>query len=266
MTTGLSVTILGCGSSGGVPRIGGLWGQCDPNNPRNHRRRCSLLIQRVSAEGTTNVLVDTSPDLRCQLLDAGIGTLDAVVFTHEHADHTNGIDDLRMVAMNCRNRIPVHARSGTAAAIKGRFGYAFETPLGSNYPPFLDLILIDGNLAIDGPGGTVELTPFVVEHGDITSLGFRINTLAYLPDALDIPESSWPILADLDCWIVDALRRKPHPSHAHLAKTLTWIERAKPKQAILTNLHIDLDYRALCDETPPNVVAAHDGLSIRISG
>ncbi len=262
MNAGLAFTILGCGSSGGVPRIGGKWGACNPDEPRNRRRRCSLLVQRFEAGGATNVLVDTSPDLRSQLLDAEVGLLDAVVFTHEHADHTNGLDDLRMVAMNRQERIPVFASPAAAAAVTSRFGYAFRTPEGSSYPPFLDIKLIDGPLNIQGAGGAVTLAPFEVEHGDITALGFRIGDLAYLPDVSAIPETAWTALSGLDCWIVDALRRKPHPSHSHLENTLAWIERAAPRRAILTNMHIDLDYATVRDETPFNVAPGHDGLRI----
>jgi phosphoribosyl 1,2-cyclic phosphate phosphodiesterase len=256
----LRFTILGCGSSGGVPRLGGHWGECDPDEPRNMRRRCSLLIERTEGDGTTRVLIDTSPDLRAQLLDAGVGELQAVVYTHSHADHTHGLDDLRMIVFNMRRRLPVWADTATQADLYRRFGYAFEQPDGSDYPPILDMNTIDGRLAIDGPGGEVRLTPFEVGHGGITALGFRVGGVAYLPDANTIPEASWAVLEGLDCWIVDALRRRPHPSHAHLEMTLDWIGRARPARAILTNMHVDLDYATVAGETPPHVMPAHDGL------
>jgi phosphoribosyl 1,2-cyclic phosphate phosphodiesterase len=255
-------TILGCGSSGGVPRLGGHWGECDPDNPRNARRRCSLLIQRRDGSGETAVLIDTSPDLRAQLLDAGIGRLDGVVFTHAHADHTHGLDDLRMIVFNMRQRLPVWADGQTQNDLLSRFGYAFVQPPNSAYPPILDLNAIEGDVTIDGPGGPITLTPFEVEHGNIDALGFRIGALAYLPDVSDIPAASWPMLENLDCWIVDALRRTPHPSHAHLDKTLGWIERAAPRHAVLTNMHIDLDYATVAAETPAHIVPAHDGMTI----
>ncbi len=237
----LTFTILGCGSSGGVPRLGGVWGDCDPANPKNRRRRCSMLVTRKTTEGATRVLIDTSPDMREQLLDANVAALDAVVYTHSHADHMHGIDDLRQVVFNQGQRLPVWADGPTQEALLSRFGYAFVQPEGSPYPPILDLHTIDGPVTIPGAGGPVTLVPFRADHGSMDALGFRIGPLAYLPDAVDIPKESWPMLEGLDCWIVDALRRKPHPTHAHLDMTLGWIARAKPAHAVITNMHIDLD-------------------------
>lgn len=261
--TEMRFTILGCGSSGGVPRLGGHWGACDPGNPMNVRRRCSLLVERDGPDGTTSVLIDTSPDLRDQLLDTGTGRLDAVVYTHSHADHVHGIDDLRMIAFNMRARVPVWADGDTQNALLARFGYVFVQPEGSPYPPILDLKTIRGPFQIDGPGGPIAFRPFIVGHGSIDALGFRIGGLAYLPDVADIPEAAWAELDNLDCWIVDALRRTPHPTHAHLDKTLGWIARAQPKRAILTNMHIDLDHATVDAETPDNVTPAHDGMILR---
>ncbi len=258
----LRFTILGCGSSGGVPRLGGHWGACDPDNPRNTRRRCSLLVEREGPDGTTRVLIDTSPDLRNQLLDAGVGELDAVVYTHSHADHVHGLDDIRMIVYNMRKRIPVWADGDTGNALLARFGYAFVQPAGSAYPPICDLNTLDGDLTVEGAGGAISLTPFEVAHGTIDALGFRIGDLAYLPDVSAIPENVWPVLDGLAVWIVDALRRDPHPSHSHLEQTLDWIARAKPEQAVITNMHIDLDYAALDAETPDHVTPAYDGMTI----
>ena len=259
-------TILGCGSSGGVPRLGGHWGECDPANPRNHRRRCSMLVERVTDAGTTRVLIDTSPDLRAQLLDAGVGELDAVVYTHSHADHVHGLDDLRMIVFNMRRRLPVWADGDTQNDLYSRFGYAFMQPEDSPYPPILDMHTIKGDIAIEGAGGTVRLTPFTAHHGAIDALGFRIGGLAYLPDVISLPDESWQVLAGLDCWVVDALRRSPHPTHAHLDLTLEWIARVQPRRAVLTNMHIDLDYQTVADETPAHVTPAHDGLVITLPG
>lgn len=259
----LRFTILGCGSSGGVPRIGGNWGDCDPGNPRNNRRRCSMLIERQDGNGCTRVLIDTSPDLRAQMLDAGIGEIDAVVFTHAHADHVHGIDDLRMIVFNMKARIPVWADGATQNDLLNRFGYAFVQPEGSPYPPILELNTIAGDVRIDGAGGPISLTPFEVEHGAIHSLGFRVGDLAYLPDVSDIPDAAWPTLEGLDCLVVDALRRTPHPSHAHLEKTLEWLKRAAPTRGVLTNMHIDLDYATVQSETPDYITPAHDGMVIR---
>jgi phosphoribosyl 1,2-cyclic phosphate phosphodiesterase len=258
----LTFTILGCGSSGGVPRLGGDWGACDPANPKNRRRRCSVLVTRTTDKGATRVLIDTTPDMRDQLLDAGVGVLDAVVYTHSHADHMHGIDDLRQVVFNLRHRLPVWADGPTQESLLSRFGYAFVQPTDSPYPPILDLHSLDGPITVSGDGGAISLTPFRAEHGSMDALGFRIGPLAYLPDAVAIPSESWAVLEGLDCWIVDALRRKPHPTHAHLAMTLDWIARAKPARAVLTNMHNDLDYQTLCEELPQHIVPAFDGMTI----
>lgn len=258
----LTFTILGSGSSGGVPRLGGHWGACDPANPRNRRRRCSMLVTREGSKGATRVLIDTTPDMRDQLLDARVGELDAVVYTHSHADHVHGIDDLRQIVFNTRRRLPVWADGPTQEALLTRFGYAFVQPEGSPYPPILDMHTIQGPLTIDGAGGPVTLTPFKVSHGSIEALGFRIADLAYLPDVIEIYPEAWAALEGLDCWVLDALRRTPHPTHAHLALALEWIARAKPRRAVLTNMHLDLDYAELEAETPANVTPAYDGMTI----
>ena len=263
MTGEMRFTILGCGSSGGVPRLGGHWGACDPANPKNTRRRCSLLIERETEGGITRVLIDTGPDMRAQLLDAGVGTLDAVVYTHAHADHVHGLDDLRQIVFNMAKRLPVWADGDTQNALLSRFGYAFVQPPNSPYPPILDLNTIDGDITVTGAGGPVTLTPFEVNHGSIDALGFRIGGLAYLPDVAAIPDAAWTHLQDLDCWILDALRRTPHPTHAHLDLALDWIARAAPRRAVLTNMHIDLDYATVAAETPDHVTPAHDGMVIR---
>ncbi len=262
MTARFRATILGCGSSGGVPRLGGEWGACDPANPKNARRRCSLLIERFEGEAATRALIDTSPDLRAQLLDAGVGLLDGVVYTHAHADHVHGIDDLRMIVFNRRARLPVWADANTAEALISRFGYAFFQPIGSDYPPILDLTTLDGPFTVDGAGGPIPFAPIRVQHGGIVALGFRIHGLAYLPDVSDIPDSAWPQLAGLDTLVLDALRYRPHPTHAHLARSLDWIGRAAPRRAVLTNMHNDLDYVTLAAETPAHVVPAHDGMTL----
>ena len=257
----LRFTILGCGSSGGVPRLGGDWGECDPTNPRNRRLRCSMLVERLGPEGTTRVLIDTSPDMRARLLEAGVGTLDAVVYTHPHADHVHGLDDLRQITFNMRRRLPVWADQPTQAALIDRFAYVFVQPEDSNYPPICDLHTIRGPFSIAGAGGEIAFTPFEVEHGNIPALGFRIGGLAYLPDVSAIPEPVWAAhLQGLDCWILDALRRTPHPTHAHLALALEWIERAQPASAVLTNMHLDLDHDTLAAETPDHIRPAYDGL------
>jgi phosphoribosyl 1,2-cyclic phosphate phosphodiesterase len=258
----LKITILGCGSSGGVPRLGGHWGDCDPENPKNSRQRCSILVERTEANGTTTVLIDTSPDMRNQLLDAGTQRIDAVLYTHSHADHVHGLDDLRMIAINMRARLPVWADGATKEALFERFGYAFITPEGSPYPPILDMHDITGDVTISGPGGALTFTPFEVKHGSINSLGFRINNVAYLPDVESIPAQNWHHVENLDCWIVDALRRTPHPSHSHFEQTLEWIAKAKPKTAVITNMHTDLDYDTVAEETDDHIQPAYDGMTL----
>lgn len=268
MTDRLRATLLGTGSSGGVPRIGNDWGACDPNEPRNRRRRCSLLVERIAsgpAEPTTRLLIDTSPDLREQLLDAGISGLDAVVFTHDHADQTHGFDDLRVVAYRMRRRLPVYMDAPTAETLVPKFNYAFEGKGG--YPSIVekqDLIEPGTTFSVDGPGGEIDCLPVELVHGSIRSLGFRMGQLAYCNDVNAIPEDSLERLHGLDVLIIDALRYTPHPSHAHLEQTLQWIEQLQPKQAVLTNLHIDMDYQTLCRDLPPGIVPGFDGMQVQI--
>ena len=258
----LRFTILGCGSSGGVPRLGGHWGNCDPNNVKNFRKRCSLLIQRFENNNVTNVLIDTTPDMRQQLLDAKIGKLDAVIYTHEHADHLHGLDDLRMIVINMQKRLPVFASKQTKNSILERFGYAFKTPKGSPYPPILDMNDLTETLEIQGAGGPIKFTSFDVDHGNILVSAIKVNDVLYTPDISTVRNDTE--LRDLDYWILDSLRYKPHPSHVNLEQALGLIDRYKPKKAILTNLHGDLDYLTLLNETPDNVVPAHDGLQIKL--
>jgi len=260
----LTVTILGCGSSGGVPRVGSGWGACDPTNPKNRRRRCSILVERMGSDGTTSVLVDTSPDLRDQLLEADVKRLDAVLYTHDHADHTHGIDDLRPLVIHMRRRIPVYADAETSRVLHERFGYCFRTPLGSDYPPILDehRIEIGHPVTILGPGGPVAGVPFDMVHGSGRALGFRFGDLAYASDVSAMPEESLWALEDLDVLILDALRYTPHPTHFSVSEALALIERVKPRRAVLTNLHTDVDYARLANEAPPGVVSAFDGMRI----
>jgi phosphoribosyl 1,2-cyclic phosphate phosphodiesterase len=262
----LTVTILGCGSSGGVPRPALGWGVCDPNNPKNRRRRCSILLEKRSNPGITRVLIDTSPDLREQLLDANVDHVDAVFLTHEHADQTHGIDDLRGVVMHMRRRIPVYLNQSTGKDILVRFGYCFETPPGSDYPPILDHHGIEEGekRTIAGRGGELALSAFLVQHGNIPALGYRFNDIAYTPDVNDIPERSLDALKGLDLWIIDALRYTPHPSHLSVAEALEWIARVKPRRAILTNMHSDLDYEVLRKELPDGVIPAYDGMQVTV--
>jgi phosphoribosyl 1,2-cyclic phosphate phosphodiesterase len=262
----LKVTILGCGSSGGVPRVGGDWGACDPANPKNRRRRCSILLQQGQGADTTNILIDTSPDMREQMLSANVQHIDAVWYTHEHADHTHGIDELRGYFLNQKKRIPVWADSATGSMLMTRFAYCVTQAPGSDYPPILDLKNITPGTQLEsgGAGGTICGLPFEVQHGNIRALGFRIGGMAYTPDVNAIPESSLKALQGLDLWIIDALRPKPHPTHFSLAESLQWIARLKPRRAILTNMHLDLDYARLKAELPEHVEPAFDGMCFEI--
>ncbi len=261
----LTITILGSGSSSGVPKVGGVWGACDPAEPRNRRRRCSVLIE-VGAPGApaTTVLVDTSPDCREQLLDAGVTHIDAVLYTHDHADQSHGIDDLRHMAVLMRRRVPVFTDAFTKASLLRRFGYCFEAPQDSPYPPILDHSLIAplDPVTIDGPGGPLTVLPFDADHGSIRALGFRFGPVAYSPDLVDLPEESFAALDDIPCWICDALRFTTHPSHAHVDKTLGWFKRVRAQRGVLTNLHIDLDYQALKAYLPAHVDPAYDGMTL----
>jgi phosphoribosyl 1,2-cyclic phosphate phosphodiesterase len=264
----LEFTILGCGSSGGVPRADGNWGVCDPNNPLNRRTRCSLLVRRKGASPAeeTTVLVDTSPDLVRQTSAAGARRLDAVLMTHDHADQLHGMDDIRAFALRLRHRIPVHMDPRTTEAVHRRFGYIFESQ--DYYPAIADARPMPPNgapWAVDGPSGEIPVVGFEQEHGDIVSLGFRFGPVSYSSDVAGLPPESFDILAGTDTWIVDALRETPHPTHAHLERTLEWIWRVRPRRAILTNLHIDMDYESLRAKLPEGVEPAYDGLRFEVA-
>jgi phosphoribosyl 1,2-cyclic phosphate phosphodiesterase len=262
----LTLTILGCGSSAGVPRPALGWGACDPKNPKNRRRRCSLLAERTGEHGITRVLIDTSPDLREQLIDAKVDHIDAVFLTHEHADQTHGIDDLRSVVLHQRRRIPVYLNQSTAKDIMHRFSYCFVSPPGSDYPPILTQHAIEAGESeiVEGKGGAVEISAFLLQHGNIPALGYRIGAAAYTPDVNDIPAESWSYLQNLNLWIIDGLRYTSHPSHFSVSDALSWIERFKPRQAIITNMHSDLDYEVLRHKLPPNVIPAYDGMRLTL--
>lgn len=260
----LRFTVLGCGSSGGVPRPALGWGDCDPSNPKNRRRRTSLLVERLGASGVTRALVDTSPDLREQLLAAQVDWLDGVLYTHEHADHTHGIDDLRALVISKRRRIDVYMDEQTAKALHARFGYCFRSPPGSEYPAIATEHRLEPYrpITIRGEGGPIIAVPLLQEHGSISSIGFRFGDLAYSCDLSGLPSATVAALDGVKVWLLDALRYRPHPSHFSVDDALHWIERVRPSRAILTNLHSDLDFDQLRAKLPPHVEPAYDGLTI----
>jgi len=259
-------TLLGTGSSGGVPRVGGEWGECDPANPKNRRRRCALLIEQRAVDGArTSVLVDAGADLREQLLASEVRSLEAVLLTHAHADHIFGLDDLRQLALRLRRGIAVHMDEATSATVMRSFGYCFHQAANSSYPSFCTehRIVHPHPIEVAGPGGEMEILPILAEHGDIHALGFRVGGVAYLPDVKRVVETiSLERLTGVDVLILDALRRHPHPAHLNLEEALAFVERLRPRRAILTNLHSDLDYAELRASLPPGVEPGHDGLMI----
>lgn len=259
----MKVTILGSGTSSGVPRIGGPdgagdWGACDPADPRNRRRRVSILVEH----GGQTVLIDTGPDLREQLLSARVAHLDAVFLTHDHADHAHGIDDLRQVFHAMGAPVACFASPATWSVLRPRFGYVFE---GTKfYPPTCTATDLDGPVSV----GVMQVTPFPQNHGNMDSTGYRIEAagrvLAYSTDVKALDARADAALANLDLWIVDALRRTPHPTHSHLAQTLDWIGHYRPRRSVLTHMDQSMDYATLCEELPAGVEPGYDGQVLRL--
>jgi len=259
----LEVTVLGSGSSGGVPRADGEWGACDPADPRNLRTRCSLLVRRrgQGAEHETTLVVDTSPDFRLQAAHAGVKRLDAVLLSHDHADQIHGIDDVRAFFLRQRAQIPCHMDTATTTSALRRFDYIFVGEGG--YPAICHPVALPAHgcpWSVEGPSGPIPVVSFDQDHGSMRSIGFRFGAVAYSSDVVGLTDEAFEALAGVDVWIVDALRWRPHPTHAHVDLALEWIARAKPRRAILTNLHIDLDYKALAAVLPPGVEPGYDGL------
>lgn len=260
----MKVTILGCGGSGGVPLIGPGWGECNPDNPKNRRRRVSILVQQHG----TNIVCDTSPDFREQILDVGINHIDAVLYTHDHADHTQGIDDLRFVRSKDKginHRVPVYGSAETLATLRHRFAYAFAQKLegsGHLYKPYLEpYIVTDHPFHVLG----LEIIPYQQGHGFGTvTTGFRIGNMAYSTDCVDLPEASLRQLEGLDLFIVDCLRFEPHMTHAHFDMALGWVEMLRPRHTILTHMNHLVDYDVIKARCPAGVEPAYDGLVIEI--
>jgi len=255
----MRVTILGSGGSGGVPLLGGHWGRCNPANPRNRRRRVSVLVEQAG----TILLIDSSPDARAQLLDAGVKRLDAVLYTHDHADHSHGIDELRYLRRHLDSPpLPAYGTSATLASLTSRFAYVFE-PVSNHkaYPAFLEARQVEGPFELNG----IPVVPFEQGHGrGALTTGYRLGGMAYSTDVVELPEAAFAVLQGLELWIVDCLRFEAHPTHAHFDKALAWIERVKPKHAILTHLNHSVDYDEIARRCPPGVEPAYDGLSVAL--
>lgn len=264
----LRCTVLGCGASGGVPRIGNDWGACDMHNPKNRRQRCAVFIEKFDPVGrTTSILIDAGPDIRAQMLMANINKVDAVLFTHDHADHTHGIDDLRFLSYRMRTVIQMWADKSTCDSLQKRFGYCFFDNNIKEYPPILEANTIypPEPFIVTGDAGTIQVTPLPQRHGKIESLAFRIGNLAYSPDVSGFYDGVEKVLSGLDIWIVDALRYQKHPNHFNVEQALIWIKKLKPRHSILTHLNVELDYDILSRELPCNVEPAYDGLVISSS-
>ena len=268
MSGSLTYTILGCGSSGGVPRADGNWGACNPADPRNWRTRCSLLVRRDAVEKAgeeTTVVIDTSPDFRLQMAGARATRLDAVLYTHDHADQTHGIDDIRVFAGRMRRRAPCFMDPPTHEALTTRFRYIFEGEHG--YPAIAEAHPIPPHgerWSVEGPSGDVPIVTFDQIHGPIRSVGYRIGDAAYSADISGLDETGFAALEGVRLWVLDALRWTPHPTHLNVETALSWIERVRPERAVLTNLHVDLDYAELAARLPAGVEPAYDGLSVTL--
>jgi phosphoribosyl 1,2-cyclic phosphate phosphodiesterase len=252
----MKITILGCGPSSGVPVLGAGWYDCDPDDPRNRRRRSSILVE----DGDAVLLVDSSPDCREQLLDAQVERLDAVLFTHAHGDHCHGVDDLRWINVAMKADLPAHASAITLAGVAERFGYAFQplpaTHIGRYYKPVLTPHEITGPFQVAG----LDIVPFEQDHGFSTTLGFRFGPAAYSTDLVKLDEAGFAALDGIELWVVDCFRREPHHTHAYLELVLEWIARVKPKRAVLTHMGPTLDYATLKAELPGGVEPAYDGM------
>jgi phosphoribosyl 1,2-cyclic phosphate phosphodiesterase len=256
----MRVTVLGCGSSGGVPLIGCECRVCRSEDPRDKRTRPSILVE----EAGQRILVDTGPDLRVQCLANGIRTVDAIIYTHEHADHVHGIDDVRSLNYNRNAPIPAYAPPDVLEGLCARFPYVFRDP--ANRPGWFRPALIPH--PIDGPFaiGGVEVVPFPQWHGRLPTLGLRFGRFAYSTDTKRLPDEAFAALEGVEVWIVDCLGRTPNPAHANLPETLAWIARVRPRLAVLTHMNHSVSYRELIDELPDGVVPGHDGMVLEIEG
>ena len=261
----MRVTILGCGGSGGVPLLGPGWGECNPDNPRNRRRRVSIAIRQKTKAGETTILLDTSPDLRAQCLDAGIAQVSAILYTHDHADHTQGIDDARFLKKPAgQATIPAYGTRETLSTLTARFDYIFRQSTdgsGHLYKPFLRAEEVTGPFAVDG----IPVIAFEQSHGFGTvSTGYRVGNVAYCTDVVELPDAALAVLQGLDLFVVDCLRFEPHATHAHFDKALEWAAQLRPRHTVLTHMNHMVDYDVIKAQCPPGVEPGYDGLEIEV--
>ena len=254
----MKITILGCGHTYGTPMIGDLWFNCDPKNPKNSRTRASVLVQHKDE----NILIDSSPDLRAQLLSNKISDIHAVLYTHDHSDHCHGINDIGVISRAKKKLIPIFSDQKTFSSLEKSFDYAFDKGQIPHYASFLENTLITPSTPFSVCG--LSVLPIKQDHGYGTSLGFRMGNFAYSTDVKNMPEKAFKELEGIDTWVVDCLKEEEHPTHSHLSQTLEWIERVKPKRAILTHMHPLLDYETLQKKLPKGVEPAYDGLSFNL--
>ena len=255
----LKFTILGCGSSIGIPRIDGYFGKCDPKNKKNIRSRCSALIRSKNL----NILIDTSPDLKAQLLKNKVKNIDKVFYTHAHADQTHGINELRVFSLKNNKRIPTYADNATKKILKKTFYYCFKDY--KNYPSILKSKNLKKLHSFKDLNEKISIKPIMVTHGSIKSICYIINKkCAYVPDVNKIDSKSLKFLKNLNYFVVDCLRYSKHPTHFNLNEVLELVNKIKPKKAILTNLSNQIDYNKIKKKLPRNIIPAHDGLSFLI--
>lgn len=256
------ITILGCGSSLGVPRIDGYWGRANKKNSKNYRTRCSLFIKYKSM----NIIIDTSPDIKNQILKNKIKNIDYVIYTHEHADQTHGINELRPFFWKTNKKIPVYSNKKTSKYLMNSFRYLFFKK-SKYYPPILKINIINNKFFLEKNKKKIAFEPIVVKHGDIKANGYLFNKVAYISDCSSISKLNLKKLINLKLLIIDCLKFKTHATHLNYKKCINYINKIKPKKTILTNLHTDMDYLKLKKKLKSkfsNIIPAYDNLKIKL--